>query len=87
MRQELVRRGLKFEQFFPVRSGFVLDFAFPDKRIGIECDGDLWHPLGNKRDRFRDWMLRRGGWKVLRFRESEIVNNISECVDKIQTYL
>ena len=87
MRKELERRGLKFEQFFPVRSGFVLDFAFPEKNLGVECDGSKWHPVGNKRDRFRDWILKRDGWKVLRFREDRILNNISKCVDEIEIEL
>jgi len=84
MRKELERRGLNFEQFYPVRSGFILDFAFPERKLGIECDGEQWHSVGNRRDRFRDSMLRRGGWKVLRFREKEIINNIWKCVDKIE---
>ena len=87
MREELEHRGLKFEQFHPVRSGFVLDFAFPEKNIGVECDGSRWHPEGNNRDRFRDMILKRGGWTILRFRDAEIIYRISECVDKIQDNL
>jgi very-short-patch-repair endonuclease len=32
-------------------------------------------------------MLRRGGWRILRFRENEIIAGISKCVDKINKYL
>jgi very-short-patch-repair endonuclease len=74
----------EFEQFYPVRSGFVLDFAFPKQKLGIECDGERWHLKGNKKDRFRDWVLKRGGWKVLRFREDKILNDVSKCVDEIE---
>jgi len=87
MRKELERRHLQFEQFYPVRSGFVLDFAVPDKKLGIECDGEKWHPIGNKRDRFRDWILSRAGWKILRFREEDINNDVSECANKIESHL
>ncbi len=87
MRREMERRNLSFEQFYPVRSGFILDFAFPHEKLGIECDGEKWHPVGNKRDRFRDWILRRGGWSILRFRGKEINNNVSGCVDKIESHL
>jgi very-short-patch-repair endonuclease len=87
MRLELERRGLLFEQFHPVRSGFILDFAFPDQKLGIECDGERWHSQANQRDRFRDWILRRGGWTVLRFREKEIKEDVSECVDILEAVL
>jgi very-short-patch-repair endonuclease len=87
MRTELERRGLNFEQFYPVRSGFILDFAFPVQKLGIECDGEKWHPPNNKKDRFRDWMLKCGGWVILRFREKEIINDISQCVDEIESCL
>ncbi|NIN01494.1 MAG: DUF559 domain-containing protein [candidate division Zixibacteria bacterium] len=87
MREELERRRLEFEQFYPVRSGFILDFVFPEQRLGIECDGGRWHKPGNPRDRFRDWILNRGGWKILRFTEAEITKDISACVDTIETLL
>lgn len=54
------------------------------QKLGIECDGDQWHPEGNKRDRFRDYILRRGGWKILWFREDKILNDVSKCVDEIE---
>ena len=87
MRQELERRNLEFIQFYPVRSGFILDFAFPEQKLEIECDGEKWHLPGNKKDRFRDWILKRTGWKVLRFREADIINDISKCVDNIESHL
>jgi very-short-patch-repair endonuclease len=87
MRKELERRGMSFVSQHPTRSGYIIDFVFPDKKIGIECDGEQWHPTGNTRDRFRDWMLSRGGWKILRFRETKIKYSISECVDKVEKHI
>jgi very-short-patch-repair endonuclease len=87
MRLEMERRNLPFEQFYPVRSGFILDFAFPHEKLGIECDGERWHPVGNRRDRFRDWILRRGGWAILRFRGKEIKEDVSKCVDILEAVL
>jgi very-short-patch-repair endonuclease len=87
MRLELNHRAHAFEQFYPVRSGFILDFAFSDEKLGIECDGERWHSQGNKRDRFRDWILRRGGWTILRFREKEINDDVARCVDKVESIL
>jgi len=83
LHDELVRRGIEFEFQFPTRSGFIIDFAFPGKRLAVECDGAAWHVPGNRRDRFRDFILRRGGWTILRFTEQEILSDVSRCVDII----
>jgi len=86
MRQELERRGLKFEQEFPTRTGFIIDFAFPSLKVAIECDGEKWHSSkrARKKDRFKDYMLKREGWTIYRFTGSEIMSDISECIDKIK---
>lgn len=85
MRQELERRKYRFEQFYPTRSGFELDFAFPELRIGIECDGERWHSSAEarRRDRFRDYILRRGGWVVYRFNGEMIRASVCSCVNSI----
>jgi len=61
---------------YPVRSGFVIDFAVFRKgeKIAIEVDGERWHSSekAKKRDRFKDYMLRREGWKVIRIKEQEV---------------
>ena len=87
MREELERRGLSFESQYPTRSGFIIDFAFSDKRIGIECDGEMWHKPGNRRDRYRDRILKRGGWRIIRFTGTERMDNVSSCVDRITELL
>lgn len=71
---------------FPIRSkyGYVLDFAFPDKKIAIECDGKKWHPKDNSHDRKRDAFLRKKGWTILRFTELEITTDIESCIKKIK---
>ena len=86
MREEFERRKISFIQFYPHRLGFVMDFAVPDKQICIECDGEKWH-RNKKRDNFRDYMLKRSGWKTIRLKESEIKNNAYLCGEKIQNCL
>jgi very-short-patch-repair endonuclease len=64
-------------------------------KIIIECDGDYWHanPLfydinklgirqkrNTQRDRFKNEYLKRKGWKVLRFFESDIKKSPSKCI-------
>ena len=59
---------------YPVHSGFVLDFALLDQKIAIEVDGKRWHSSKEamKKDRFKDYQLKREGWKVIRIKEEEI---------------
>ena len=61
---------------YSTRTGFVIDFALLKERIAIEVDGTNWHSSkeAKKRDRFKDYQLRREGWKVIRIKEEEIDN-------------
>ena len=86
MEEALIEENIKFTSQFPIRCrfGYILDFAIPDLKIDIECDGEAWHPIGNSRDRNRNWFLRNNGWTILRFRGNEILNDIHTCVNKIK---
>jgi very-short-patch-repair endonuclease len=46
----------------------VLDFAWPDQRVGLECDGFAYHGSrsGFDRDRLRDLLTARLGWTIVR---------------------
>ena len=57
--------GLEYEFQFPVRAGFILDFAFVDSLKDIEVDG-FYNQFRHKQDRFRDYILKRAGWMLLR---------------------
>ena len=41
-RKGMTKRNLIFEKQHPI-NGFFVDFAFPEKMIAIEIDGDYWH--------------------------------------------
>lgn len=52
---------------YSTRTGYIIDFALPNEKIAIETDGPCHDdPKQQKRDRFKDYMLRREGWKVIR---------------------
>ena len=60
-----------FMHLYPIENQtYILDFAFPNEKLGIECDGELWHEKCRNRedDRIRDEYLRKRGWKILRFK-------------------
>ena len=53
---------------------FVINFAILEKRVVIEVDGKRWYSSkeAKQRDRFKDYMLKREGWKVIRIKEEEV---------------
>lgn len=70
---------------------YSIDFALPERKIAIECDGDYYHvnpaffPDGPKdaiqrrnfgRDKAKNTFLTNRGWTILRFWECEINSGI-----------
>jgi len=53
---------------------FPIDFAIPRLKIGIECDGEVWHdnPEQAAHDKERDYLLAQRGWTILRFDDKAI---------------
>lgn len=64
---------------------YVVDFAMPECHLVIECDGDYWHgpPEQQAKDKRRDAYLQRHGWRVLRFWEHRIHDDIDGCIQDI----
>ena len=62
--------------------GFRLDFAVYCKsgKIAIECDNQKAHssPAQKIKDRLKNRLLRRDGWRVIRIREPEIIKNFTQ---------
>jgi len=89
IRKEMQGRGLRlgidFVVQYPLKFSFILDFAFPDFKLAIEVDGVYWHSQkkNRKRDKVKDSILAREGWKVLRIPEQQVMQNPSGCVDYI----
>lgn len=83
--EELSSREINVEYNYPV-GRFWIDFAIPEEKIAIECDGAYWHPDPEK-DRERDSELEEKGWTVIRFPENKIKSNIAGCVDCIERVL
>jgi hypothetical protein len=69
-------------QFRPDRTRkFILDFAFPKIKLGIEVDGPL-HDTPEKigEDKEKDKFLADRGWQVYRFKEKEINESFKDKV-------
>jgi very-short-patch-repair endonuclease len=68
----LIKRGYKehqdFEHLYKIGDAYVIDFAFPNEKLVVECDGEPWHekcrvPGENEK---MDLFFKNNGWKVLR---------------------
>jgi len=57
--------------------------------VAIEADGSYWHsnPKDRKRDGYKNHILKKNGWTVLRFSDHQIIDDVSRCVDHIESVL
>jgi len=86
MGQALKDNNITASYNYPIRCkyGYIADFFIEDSNLIIECDGEVWHPLRNSRDRKRDAVLKKMGFVILRFRGKQILDNIQSCIEKIK---
>lgn len=83
LQSRLDENNLKYEKHYPIMG--QPDIAFPEKKIAMFCDGDYWHdyPHGTKRDDEVNKILTKEGWKVLRFWERDIHDNLDEIINEV----
>lgn len=89
--KQLIRAGVRPNPEYTVSAAderFRLDFAIfcADGRIAIECDNDKAHnsKTQKQRDKRKDGLLRYLGWRVLRFSEREIIEQLDRCTNRVQ---
>ncbi len=73
---------------------YSLDFAIvidEHRKLNIEIDGKKYHTLWTENDissdQIRNNILTANGWTVMRFWAYEVLDNIDECVRKVQRWL
>ena len=67
-----------------------VDFAYPEQKLAVECDGYKWHKYDKKqieKDIERDKYLAKKGWRVLHFSGVQIRRNIEGCIKEIKRAL
>jgi len=69
-----------------VIAGFVVDFYCHKVALVIELDGDV-HDLQQEEDARREKALREMGLRIVRFRNDEVIKNLSTVVGKIKEQL
>jgi len=79
LQKELEKRNIKFEKH---KSMLGQPDIFIEPNICIFADGDYWHtrPESVIRDKYVNLELKKQGYKILRFWEHNINNNIANCV-------
>lgn len=84
VKEYLDENEIKYIFQFPTKTGFVIDFALLKERTAIEVDGFKWHSSKEamQRDRFKDYQLKREGWKVVRIKEEEI-NSLDSLLSSV----
>lgn len=85
--QDILRQhGYFFKTQMPICNICIPDIILPERKIIIQCDGDYWHnyPDGNEQDRKQDEILTKNGWRVIRFWEHEINENIQDCLRRFE---
>lgn len=74
--------GLRFRRQHPV-GNFILDFYCPSRKLVIEVDGKI-HGQQIDRDRARTSKLEEYGYKVIRFSNEKVLNNLPEVLEEIK---
>ena len=68
------------------------DFAWPDKKIAVEVDGNAWHVKGGgkhgtDKDREKINIAASMGWRVFHFSPAMLDKNPGECIEMIVSVL
>lgn len=89
LQDELNGRNISYMKHVPVCGVCQPDIVFPKQKTAVFVDGDYWHRLPHmiKKDRYQDKVLKEAGWAVLRFWGNEINDDVSRCVNIIETAL
>ena len=74
--------GMKFRRQVPI-GPYIVDFVCFEKKIVIELDGGQ-HQEQIERDQKRDIFFRDQGYKVFRFWDNEVFENIEGVLEIIQ---
>jgi very-short-patch-repair endonuclease len=80
--------GATMEFAFTENGKLCIDIAIPFLKLAIEVDG-LSHTKRRQKekDAKKEQLLKERGWTLLRFRNAEILGNLSSVLARIQTVM
>jgi very-short-patch-repair endonuclease len=76
--------GIKFRRQEPIE-GFIVDFVSYEKKLIIELDGGQ-HATSKEKDEQRDRCLAGHGFKVLRFWDNDVFQNLQGVLEVIRRH-
>ncbi len=76
-------QGLRFRCQHPVGS-FILDFYCPSCKLVVEVDGEI-HDNQIEYDEARTVKLAEYGYRVLRFKNKEVINDLPKVLAQIES--
>lgn len=83
LRKMLDKKGMPYKQHQFI-SGFEVDFLIKDKLV-VEVDGYIHlKPEKARRDRIKNNLLMNLGYKLVRFTNLEIQNDVRNCINKLK---
>ncbi len=74
--------GFKFRRQHPL-DRFIVDFYCAACKLIVEVDGDI-HYLQQERDAVRTEELERQGYRLIRFRNEQVLHNLENVLAAIQ---
>ena len=77
--------GAKFRRQQPI-GGYIVDFVSFEKKLIVELDGGQ-HASSPEKDQERDHWLSRSGFKVLRFWNNDVLQNLPGVLETIRKNL
>lgn len=85
------RLGLKFKRQMPFVFGdyyFIADFCCSGKKLIVEIDGEIHNdPEIKEYDKFRTKSFEIAGYKVIRFKNEEVLNSLKKVLIKIKNII
>jgi cyclase len=80
--------GMKFRRQMPFVFGnyhYITDFYCPKLKLIIEIDGGIHNdPEVKEIDDFREDVFKTAGYKVIRFKNEEIIDSLNQVIEKIK---
>ncbi len=79
--------GVKFKRQHSI-GGYILDFYCSEKKLIIELDGEIHNTKeAREYDQVRDKFFTDLGYQTIRFKNSEVENDIAEVVSEVNKFL
>jgi len=76
-------QGVKFRRQHEI-GPYIVDFCCPEKKFVVELDGGgHGEPVQEKKDRARDEYLTKQGYRVMRFWNSDLDQNLEGVLESI----